>query len=194
MAKPKDAEADPEVSAIRAVLAALESLNSDARERVIGFVFHRLGVSWSGAPVSSAQVRTRSEPPTATLPVSRSGEPRSGDIRSLRDQKRPRSAIEMTTLIAYYLENLAPLGERKGEFSGTDLVRYFKQAAFPLPKSAQKTLVNTKNAGYIDGAGRGLYRLNPVGHNLVAHALPRESQPEKPEKVRRRKRKIKTRR
>jgi hypothetical protein len=100
----------------------------------------------------------------------------------------------MTVLVAYYLENLAPPGERKAEFSGTDLVRYFKQAAFPLPKSPHMTLVHTKNAGYIDGAGRGLYRLNPVGHNLVAHALPREGEAGKPPAARREVRKRKTRR
>ena len=177
MAKSKAMAADPEVSAIHTVLAALDPLSPEARERVIGFVFHRLGVSWSGAPLSGASGRSRTEPTTVSLPLSRSGEPRPSDIRSLREQKRPRSAIEMATLVAYYLENLAPLGERKSEFSGSDLVRYFKQAAFPLPKSSLMTLVHTRNAGYIDGAGRGLYRINPVGHNLVAHALPREGQP-----------------
>jgi len=192
MADPKEAAADLEVSAIRAVLAALEPLNADARERVIGFVFHRLGVSWSGTPLSTPQTRTRAEPPTSISPVGRGSELRAGDIRSLREQKRPRSAIEMTALVAYYLENMAPPGERKGEFSGTDLVRYFKQAAFPLPKSSHMTLVHTKNAGYIDGAGRGLYRLNPVGHNLVAHALPRQGEAEKPAKARKKTRKHKT--
>lgn len=176
MAKSKEMVADPEVSAIHAILAALDPLSPEARERVIGFVFHRLGVSWSGATPSTA-VRSRAEPTTVSLPSIRTAEQRPSDIRSLREQKRPRSAIEMVALVAYYLENLAPLGERKSEFSGSDLIRYFKQAAFPLPKSSLMTLVHTRNAGYIDGAGRGLYKINPVGHNLVAHALPREGQP-----------------
>ena len=190
----KDTGADPEVSAIRTVLGALEPLNADARERVIGFVFHRLGVSWSGALPGAPQVRSRADLAAATPTPIRGTESRPGDIRTLRQQKNPRSAIEMTALVAYYLENLAPPGERKGEFSGTDLVRYFKQAGFPLPKSPHMALINTKNAGYIDGAGRGLYRLNPVGHNLVAHALPREGESDKPPATRRKARKPKTRR
>jgi len=194
MAKPKEGTADPEVSAIHTVLAALDPLSTDARERVIAFVFHRLGVTWSGVPLSGASGRSRPDPSAGSLPISRTSEPRPSDIRSLREQKSPRSAIEMTTLVAYYLENLAPLGERKSEFSGADLVRYFKQAGFPLPKSSVMTLVHTKNAGYIDGAGRGLYRLNPVGHNLVAHALPREGQPEVLAKTSRRTRKPRVRR
>jgi hypothetical protein len=35
------------------------------------------------------------------------------------------------------------------------------------------TLVNAKNAGYLDRIASGQYRLNPVGHNLVTHKLPR---------------------
>lgn len=194
MADSKEAAADPEVSAIRAVLSALEPLNADARERVIGFVFHRLGVSWPGAPLSSPHDRPRAELPTPISSASRGIELRPADIRSLREQKNPHSAIEMTALVAYYLENLAPPGERKTEFSRTDLVRYFKHAAFPLPKSPDMTLVHTRNAGYIDAAGRGLYRLNPVGHNLVAHALPREGEADKPAKGPKKTRKPKTRR
>jgi len=194
MAGPKDTAADAEVSAIQIVLAALEPLKSDARERVIGFVFHRLGVSWSGGSLGASQSRTWAEQPGAVSPSARPSEPRPGDIRSLREQKNPRTAIEMTTVVGYYLENLAPPGERKAEFSEPDLVRYFKQAAFPLPKSSHMTLVHAKNAGYIDAAGRGLYRLNPVGHNLVVHGLPRHGDPEAPSKARRNSRKSKTRR
>jgi len=34
------------------------------------------------------------------------------------------------------------------------------------------TLVHAKNAGYLDSSGPGSYKLNPVGYNLVAHAMP----------------------
>jgi hypothetical protein len=33
------------------------------------------------------------------------------------------------------------------------------------------TLSNAKNAGYLNALGGGQYRLNAVGHNLVAHKL-----------------------
>ena len=87
MSNPKDTAADPEVSAIRTVLEALEPLNADARERVIGFVFHRLGVSWSGAPLGTSPARPRAETVSAPTPLSRASESRPGDIRSLREQK-----------------------------------------------------------------------------------------------------------
>jgi Transmembrane secretion effector len=34
------------------------------------------------------------------------------------------------------------------------------------------TLTNAKNAGYLNALERGRFKLNPVGHNLVAHKLP----------------------
>jgi hypothetical protein len=82
----------------------------------------------------------------------------------------------MAALVAYYLSELAPDGERKDEISAADLEKYFKQAAFRLPRSLRMTLPNAAAAGYFDGAGAGRYRLNPVGYNLVVHGLPRSQE------------------
>ena len=38
------------------------------------------------------------------------------------------------------------------------------------------TLVNTKNAGYLESRGDGRYSLNAVGHNLIVHKLPMEAE------------------
>jgi len=106
------------------------------------------------------------------------------DIRSLKEQKRPNSAIEMATLVAYYLKQEAPKDERKDEIGKEDVDKYFVQAGFPLPTKTAFTLPNTKNAGYLETAGHGKYKLNSVGHNLVAHNMPRadNSAPAKPKK------------
>ncbi|MBQ0798761.1 MAG: hypothetical protein KBT63_05705 [Porticoccaceae bacterium] len=96
------------------------------------------------------------------------------DIRSLKEEKVPSNGIEMTCLVAYYLENYAPEGEASPDINKKDLEKYFKQAGFPLPKAVSQTLIDAKAAGYLDSASsRGRYKLNPVGHNLVAHSLPR---------------------
>jgi hypothetical protein len=96
------------------------------------------------------------------------------DIRTFKEEKQPSSAMEMAATVAYYLSELAPLPERKSEVQVEDMVKYFKQANFPLPKSPQFLLVNAKNAGYFDSIGSGNYKLNTVGYNLVAHNLPRD--------------------
>jgi hypothetical protein len=95
------------------------------------------------------------------------------DVKSFRAEKQPTSANEMAALVAYYLVELVPDVERKAEVDTEDMVKFFKQAGFPLPKAPQMLLTNAKNAGYFDKGNAGGYRLNPVGHNLVAHNLPR---------------------
>ncbi len=94
------------------------------------------------------------------------------DIRTLAEEKKPSSAIERATLVAYYLSEHAPDREKKDSIGKEDLLKYFKQAGFPLPKRADMTLIHAKNAGYLDAAGEGTYKINPVGYNLIAHRLP----------------------
>jgi len=79
----------------------------------------------------------------------------------------------MAALVAYYLAELAGENERTPDVTAEDVLKYFKQAGFPLPKARAMLLPNAKNAGYFDSLGDGKYRLNPVGYNLVAHNLPR---------------------
>ena len=79
----------------------------------------------------------------------------------------------MACVVAYYLQELAADGERKETISTQDLEKYFKQAGFKLPKVLEQVLSDAKASGYFESAGRGEYRLNAVGYNLVAHSLPK---------------------
>ncbi len=121
---------------------------------------------------------TRSGP--ATIPPSpppgdggaeRRGE-KETDIRSLKDEKNPKSATQMAAIVGYYLKELAPEGERRETIKTADLETYFKQAKFELPKKLEQVLIDSKRAGYFEGASRGEYKLTRVGYNLVAHRMP----------------------
>ncbi|HKA75299.1 MAG TPA: hypothetical protein VKE26_26085, partial [Xanthobacteraceae bacterium] len=69
--------------------------------------------------------------------------------------------------------HLAPPDERRDYIVADDIRKYFLQAVFPLPSAPpHMTLVNAKNAGYLDARERGQYRLNPVGYNLITNKLP----------------------
>jgi hypothetical protein len=180
-------DSDSELFAIRAVLAALVPLKRDARSRVVDYVFRRLGIVAEAEPslIPSKPSLYSSTITEVPLPGTAStGDVK--DIRSLAQQKSPRSANEMAALVAYYLAEVAPQTERKETIASDDLKTYFKQAGFKLPSSAKMTLVNAKNAGYLQSAGEGQYSLNPVGYNLVVHNLPARSQ-----KTRRQSRKTK---
>lgn len=165
---------DPELTAIQTLMSALSGLEPEARQRVVDYVFMRLGIKPSSvAPRERDASHRGSErhPPAVDAPAGAS--PAIRDIRSLAEAKRPRSAVEQAALVAYYLGEIAPTADRKAEIDTEDLVKYFKQAGFPLPGRPRQTLFDAKTAGYLDsGSDRGSYKLNPVGHNLVAHALP----------------------
>jgi len=157
---------DPELKAIEQVMQAMDSLKPEARARVIAYVFERLGLT-TGTPAPSLSFETITPTPSAASPSTGAVQ----DIRTLKNSKNPKTDNEMATLVAYYLKHLAPQEEQKDVISRAEIEKYFVQADYPLPKQPQLTLPNAKNAGYFDQAGRGFYKLNPVGHNLVTHGL-----------------------
>lgn len=172
---------DDEIEAIRSVLSALEPLQHEARRSVLEYVIKRLGVSLQTAntPVSSP----------ALLPSLETNKPDTNSpahIKAFKELKGPRSANEMSALVAYFLAELAPEDKRKQTVNTADIKTYFKIADFPLPQQIKMTLPNAKNAGYFDLAGDGEYRLNAIGHNLVVHSMPRggaiAKRPKKPHK------------
>lgn len=171
-----DPKTRPEVAAIGAMLDALEPLDEHARINAIHFVLTQLKISIGGLP--SATVLPEHTP--FSLPTPESAKhpqhaPAVVDIRMLKETKQPRSANEMAALVAYYLQYEAPPGERKETINTKDINRYFDQAKYPLPASSAMTLTNSKNAGYLDSAGRNQFKLNAVGYNLVVHRLPASS-------------------
>ena len=165
---------DSELQAIHDVLAALVPLKREGRLRVIDYALKRLGMMREGGGAASTGAHLSTYPtetPATATPGEHAG--RQSDIRSLKGEKSPRSANEMAALVAYYLSEAAPETHRKQTINADDIRMYFKQASFKLPSSAKMTLINAKNAGYLEPAGEpGQYRLNPVGYNLVAHNLP----------------------
>lgn len=160
---------DPELNAIQTIITVLEPLDTDARQRVIGYVFQRLRLSMDNQPLQSSSqasplVAETSQPVTMAQPIN--------NIRSLKEQKAPRADNEMCALVAYYLAELAPVEERKDSINKNDAIKYFKQANYPLPKALKHIMINASKSGFFDILGGGKYRLNPVGYNLVVHGLP----------------------
>lgn len=166
-----EAGGDVELQAIQVILSTLGGLDSQARSRVVDYVFRRLGLAPQDSALGLADLTAPnmlevtegagSLPPTEAR-----------DIRSLKEAKEPKSGVEMAAVVGYYLAELAPPSERKETVSTADLEKYFKQARYPLPKALRVTLATAASSGYFDAVARGQYRLNPVGYNLVAHGLP----------------------
>lgn len=162
--------------AIDQIVSALEAIEEGSRLTAIRAACEHLGLALqsvpTGAPAAARHV-TADHSDTAPVHVQTAHSPVLRDIRSLKEQKQPNNSFEMACVTAYYLESLAPEAERKSEIMVADLEKYFRQAEYPLPKKIAQVLIDAKGAGYFDSTGRGVYKLNAVGHNLVVHKLPR---------------------
>lgn len=152
-----------ELSAIEGIIAALEGFDKESQQRIIDFVIDRTGLA--SPTVGSRIVQT-------TFP-----QPPVQDILTLTTEKKPRYATQMAAVVAYYLSEVAPIEERKTAIEHDDIKTYFKQARFRLPKSIKDVLIHATQAGYFDYLGGNKYKLNPVGYNLVVHALPEKKKP-----------------
>ncbi|WP_426423749.1 hypothetical protein [Bradyrhizobium genosp. A] len=174
---------DHGVEAIGKLIEVLQPLSPETRANVLQFVFKALNITMAGeAPAAPAAPAFTPAPPGAapahiSAPVRQPPAPPAGaltDLRSLKEQKQPKTVNQMVAIMAYYLAHLAPDGERRDHITPVDIARYFPQAGFELPTGPPaQTLLNAKNGGYLEQIATGQYKLNPVGHNLVTHRLPR---------------------
>lgn len=156
--------------AIDEIVTALSALDDKAKATAIAAACAHLGLERP-----SVQQPT---PPTARVTATQGESPelkpaRAVDIRIMKEEKNPETALEMACLVAYYLQEQAPPEERTDVVTIEDMKKYFKQAHFPLPKRIEQLLVSGRHSGYFDLVERTKYRLNAVGYNLAAHSLPR---------------------
>lgn len=154
--------------AIDEIVSALKGLNDASRLVALKAASDYLGLSAPAVPSP-----TIPSPLAPAIPVTTPVPTPISDIKSLREAKKPASAIEMVCIVGFYLQELAPPSERKTEVTVSDIDKYFRQAGYPLPKAQRQLLTDAKISGYFDSPSRGAYKLNAVGYNLVAHRLPR---------------------
>lgn len=166
--------------AIDQILDALHGLDPSARTTVLTAVSSHLGFSIPSTAIPVFETRPQADTPQSTqerVIVLDSGQTQRAisniDIRSFKQEKKPDSANQMACVVAFYLQEVVAEPERKEVISSEDLEKYFKQAGFPLPGNTGQVLRDCKRAGYFETTSRGLYKLNAVGYNLVAHKLPK---------------------
>jgi hypothetical protein len=165
---------DIEIDAIKTVLTTLSPLTAEVRQAVLEYVLKRLDLPLGRTLGSlSSPGSALIERIDASLEASSVQPEKVIHLKELKEQKKPKSAIEMAVLVAYYLSHLVAPGDRKISISTKDIETYFKIGGYKLPTAPAFTLPNAKNAGYLDSVGHGEYKLNPVGYNLIVHSLPR---------------------
>jgi hypothetical protein len=154
-------------AAAEEIKGILNGRDKTEQERILRWVSESLGMV-SSPPVSPPSPLV----PGATPPVNLQPGSRPRDIKSFVNEKKPKSDNQFAAVVAYYYRFEAPQTDRKDELTPDDLLNAGRMARGFGFKNPIMTLTNAMNVGYFDRSGRGSFKLNAVGENLVAMALP----------------------
>jgi len=161
--KPDDLEA------VRSVADTLQPFANDDRERIIRWAREKLGMGATSTLMNPGAVPVET---TEQRAAAQESTPSGTDIKSFVSQKAPKSDVHFAATVAYYHQFMAPLDQRKDSITKEDLVEACRQVPRKRPKRPAQVLVNAYQDGVLDRGRTGHYRLNSVGENLVAMALP----------------------
>ena len=158
------------------IKAILNGRDQAEQERIMRWVNESLGLSANPkeivSPALPAATSPQSPSVTSVASPSHTIPPAKKDIRSFVDEKKPKNDVQFASVAAYFYRFAAPEAERKDTIIAKDLDNAGRQARGYGFKKPLQTLNNARNLGYFDSAGRGEFKLNAVGENLVAMALP----------------------
>ncbi len=172
MSSPPTGNAKTPLDAAQKIVVELTDMNRDQQSLALKFAIETLGLQLpSGmSPVSVA-------PMQAPPPPHASGADHSTDIRSFTEMKSPKSDQQFTAVVAYFYQFEARPDDRKEAIDAETMKEAARLAGRPQVARWNMTLTNAKNAGYLDAAGGGKFKLSSVGENLVAITLPDNASP-----------------
>ncbi|MDO8469402.1 MAG: hypothetical protein Q7S84_00065 [bacterium] len=151
---------------LRNIVEQLKGFPAEDKERVIKWACEELGIGEPSVPVA----RPAAPSTSVVAPAPQQPVVTSTDIKSFVEEKNPQSDMHFAVVVTYFYRFLAP--EKKEAITSEELqeaTRLTSRARLTLPS---KTLSNAVFAGLLDSAGRGLWKINTVGENLVAIVLP----------------------
>lgn len=153
------------------IKALLEALPAEKREMALRWAREAVGLPAHAVPAhAGSAVEPRKATGSEAVPAAA---PRQKTLREFVAEKQPKSDVQFAATVAYFHRFEAGEDARREEITADDLqdgARLAGRARFKLPSA---TLNNGVGLGYLDrGSERGKYRLNAVGENLVAMALP----------------------
>lgn len=151
-----------DLEAVREISQILEKFEPDEKARIVRWVLEKTGI----APTESLSATHGHHP----IPLGTSGG--SKDIRSFVTSKSPNSDNQFAAVVGYYYAFEAAPTESKKTITSADLIDACRKAGRARLGDPVKTLSNAHSMGYFDKVGRGEYKLNTVGENLVAMTLP----------------------
>ena len=154
--------------AAKKIVESLQGLDKASQALAMRFAAETLGLQLT--PTSHMPIAT--VPPTPLGVLTPSGTPHSMDIKQFTVAKAPKSDQQFAAVVAYFYRFEAAEAQRRESIDADLLLEAARLAGRKRPSNARFTLNNAKNSGYLDATTAGKYRINSVGENLVAMALP----------------------
>jgi hypothetical protein len=151
--------------AAKVIVETLQGLDKTSQALAMRFAAETLGLQ-------SAAVTETSAVSVIPSPQGGGGVTHSTDIKQFTAAKAPKSDQQFAAVAAYFYRFEAPEAQRKDTIDADSLLEAARLAGRKRPGNPRFTLNNAKNSGYLDVAATGKYRINSVGENLVAMALP----------------------
>lgn len=159
--------------AAKTIVDALSKLDKPSQALAIKFAAETLGLQH--APRSEQPQTSPSQVSSAPPPPGGGGATHSTDIKQFTAAKAPKTDQQFAAVVAYFYRFEAPESERKETIDRDTITEAARLAGRRRPRDATFTLNNAKNSGYLDSVGSGQFRINSVGENLVAMALPSDN-------------------
>lgn len=168
----KDSKDDFE--AVRTLVEVLAPFDATDQERIIRWAREKIGLTTEPVGAQSATLPPKpSSVADFSSPVDIAGKKAGYDIKSFIFEKGPKNDRQLAAVVAYYYAFEAPEAQRKSSINSQDIVEACRLAQKSRPKKPIQTLINAAHSGLLDKAEeKGSYKLNAVGENLVAMALP----------------------
>lgn len=157
------------LDAAQKIVAELTGMAPEHQALALKFATETLGVPFLAPPQSPANpsalpTHAPTPPPSGTAPYA--------DIKAFTALKAPKSDQQFAAVVAYFYQFEAPLDSRKEIIDVQTMKDAARLAGRKQAPQWRFTLQNAKNAGYLNSAGDGKFKLSPVGENLVAITLP----------------------
>lgn len=168
MSSPSASNEKNPLDAAQKIVAELTGMTSEHQSLAVKFAVETLGLQLPAVLSPAAAPPVHSPPP----PHGPTSTEHSTDIRSFTAMKAPKSDQQFTAVVAYFYQFEAKPDNRKEEIDKDIMKEAARLAGRPQVERWNMTLTNAKNAGYLDTAGDGKFKLSSVGENLVAITLP----------------------
>jgi len=158
------------LDAAKKIVAELQGMNPENQLLALHFAMRTLRLTPPAEHVAATPATGHAR--ALQMPAAAGGTGRQTDVKSFTAAKAPKSDQQFAAVIAYFYQFEAPQDQRKDLIDAGTMKEAARQAGRKQVNQWSMTLNNAKNAGYLDHAGKGRFKLNAVGENLVAITLP----------------------